>query len=82
MYWFLIPAKKRNRCIFSESCSKHVYKKTKEKGLWYGLKALRFRYQNCRPGYQLIPVENETIMVTATNEVFLENEIDSRILNP
>ncbi|MCK8480919.1 membrane protein insertion efficiency factor YidD [Flavihalobacter algicola] len=79
-YWYLIPAKNRARCIFRESCSNHVFNKTKIEGFASGLKALRFRYKNCRPGYHLMTVNNETILVTVNNETILEKDIDFRLL--
>jgi len=79
-YWLLIPASKRKHCLFKQSCSNHVFQEAKTQGLLKGLKALLFRYRNCRPGYQLISVENETILVSKTNNVFLENQIAPRIL--
>ncbi len=50
LYW-LIPAKKRRKCIFNESCSIHVYKKAQENGFISGLKALKTRFKQCRSGY-------------------------------
>lgn len=79
-YWLLIPTSKRKHCLFKQSCSNYVFQEAKDQGLVKGLKALLFRYENCRSGYQLIPVENETILVSITNKVFSENEIDPRIL--
>lgn len=58
----------------------YVFKEAKEQGLVKGLKAFWFRYQNCRSGYQLIPVENEIILISRNNVPFSENEIDPRIL--
>jgi hypothetical protein len=80
IYWFLIPANKRAKCIFEKSCSNHVFDKTKTEGFLIGLKALWFRYQNCRSGYYLMTINNETILVTVKNETFLEKDIDSRLL--
>lgn len=51
MYWLLIPANKRRRCIFKESCSKYVYRITVTEGIISGLKALRFRNRHCQGGY-------------------------------
>jgi len=80
-YWLIIPESRRSKCIFKESCSNHVFKKTRTKGLFSGLKALRFRYQNCRPGYCLIPAGNEMILITRQQNVFAQEEIDPRLLN-
>lgn len=48
LYWRLIPADRRRKCIFRESCSQHVFNKTKEGGFVEGFKALSFRFRNCR----------------------------------
>jgi len=80
VYWFVIPPSKRKHCLFKKSCSTHVYQHTKEQGLVQGAKAFWFRFKNCRPGYHLIPVRNETIMVSGNKTVFSENEINPRIL--
>ena len=80
-YWALIPASKRKHCLFKQSCSNYVFQEANAQGLVKGLKALLFRYKNCRPGYQLIPVKNKIILVSRNNEVFSEKEIDPRILS-
>lgn len=48
-YWFLIPANRRRRCLFKESCSRHVYRKT-DAGFFAALTALTYRFGACRPG--------------------------------
>jgi putative component of membrane protein insertase Oxa1/YidC/SpoIIIJ protein YidD len=53
LYWFLIPPSKRRKCIFKESCSKHVYRKLDEGGFKNGLNAFLKRYYQCRPGYKV-----------------------------
>lgn len=70
----MIPAKKRNCCIFKESCSNYVYKVCKQKGLLAGLKALKYRVKNCQPGYQLIETNGEVLLITVANEVIREKE--------
>jgi len=80
IYWLIIPASKRKHCIFKESCSRYVFRNTQEQGLIQGLKALNFRYKNCRPGYQLMELDNEVIMISKNNMAFSENEIASRTL--
>jgi putative component of membrane protein insertase Oxa1/YidC/SpoIIIJ protein YidD len=54
LYWKFIPESSRKSCLFAESCSRYVYRITKDKGFWAGLKALKSRYKKCRPGYQII----------------------------
>lgn len=53
LYWILVPRRFRRRCIFSESCSHHVYRTTRALGGRSGLKALGQRVRGCRPGYSI-----------------------------
>lgn len=53
VYW-LIPKRNRKKCIFNESCSKHVYGITKQKGFKQGIIALKTRMLQCRKGYYYI----------------------------
>jgi putative component of membrane protein insertase Oxa1/YidC/SpoIIIJ protein YidD len=52
-YWKLIPESNRKSCLFSESCSRYVYRITNEEGFWAGIKAFKSRYKKCRPGYKV-----------------------------
>lgn len=49
IYWLLIPPERRRRCLFRESCSRHVYAQT-ELGWKVALDAFAARYRACRPG--------------------------------
>ena len=80
MYWVLIPKSKRRKCIFKKSCSHYVFDITKEKGLSKGIIALRYRYKNCRPGYNIIYINNTKMLISANNELFPFTEIATRIL--
>ncbi|WP_196890493.1 membrane protein insertion efficiency factor YidD [Aureivirga marina] len=77
LYWFLIPKKKRRRCIFKKSCSKIVYEKTKKEGLISGLKILTFRIKNCHPEFDLYfeIKTNELKLITKSGEIISENNI-------
>lgn len=75
VYWKLIPKHKRNRCIFSESCSNHVFRIASTQGFLKGIKALYVRYKSCRPGYQIITIKNEKFLVTVNHQLFKESEI-------
>lgn len=68
--------------MFSESCSKYVYRTTKEDGFLYGLKALVLRFKSCKPGYQIIKINGEAFMLTINNKLFKNKEIRKDILNP
>ena len=53
VYWLLIPSNFRRSCLFSVSCSKYVYHKTKMYGMVAGIIAFKNRYKQCRPGYKI-----------------------------
>ncbi|MCA0958298.1 membrane protein insertion efficiency factor YidD [Muricauda ruestringensis] len=82
-YWLFIPKSKRKKCIFQVSCSQYVYKITSNKGFVQGLRALRFRYRNCRYGYENFknPVTQETQLMLPNGEVIGDNEISTRVVN-
>ncbi len=79
-YWKYIPESKRRKCLFKTSCSNHVYKITKEKGLLIGLRAMIFRINNCNSNYNIIEINNRNILITKTYNVFDESEINKYIL--
>jgi len=82
LYWKLIPAQKRRRCIFRKSCSHYVFDITKQEGFLKGIKAFQFRYQNCRSGFELFknPMANETQMILPSKVVVGSEEIAERLL--
>lgn len=63
-YWWLIPATKRNNCLFRESCSRSVYRITKEKGFTAGCRALILRFKRCRPGYTIGKTAEGKLLLT------------------
>lgn len=81
IYWLSIPKSSRRRCLFQESCSNHVYRITKDEGLTSGLKALKFRIKNCNSNYAIIKIENKLALISSSNELFDESEINYSILN-
>jgi putative component of membrane protein insertase Oxa1/YidC/SpoIIIJ protein YidD len=56
-YWKCVPESFRRRCIFKQSCSCYVHERTQKAGFIEGIKALRQRIKQCRPGYQLCQTE-------------------------
>ncbi len=82
LYWNIFPEAKRKKCIFKKSCSKYVFEITKKYGLIKGLKALLFRYKNCRNGFEIFknPITNETQMLLITGKIISKNEISKRFL--
>jgi len=78
-YWFLIPKHKRRKCLFKVSCSNYVYKKTKSEGLIKGIKALKFRVENCNHYYNIIEVNNEKLLISTKLLIFKEKEINQTV---
>lgn len=83
LYWFFIPADKRQTCIYHKSCSRHVYDITSEKGLFLGLKALTTRIKTCRPNHEIIylPKENTLLIKLSNGTVLQQNEISENIVS-
>ena len=81
IYWILIPKSKRRRCLFKISCSNYVCNKTKFEGIISGMKALKFRVENCNPNYNIIEINNEKILISSRQFLFKEKEINQSILN-
>ncbi|WP_184624601.1 membrane protein insertion efficiency factor YidD [Pedobacter cryoconitis] len=82
IYWVLIPKNKRRRCIFRISCSQYVHMKTKDKGLFKGLLALRYRFLNCRGGFHVFesPIDQSKMMVLPNQQILTEDEISERFI--
>jgi putative component of membrane protein insertase Oxa1/YidC/SpoIIIJ protein YidD len=76
----VIPASKRRKCIFRISCSKHVYEKTLNEGFISGLKALKYRFLNCRSGAHLIenPLTGKIQIILPNHQILDEKEISKR----
>lgn len=58
-----MPDHKRRKCIFRDKCSNYVYRITNDEGFISGCKALYKRYKQCRPGYKIIKMDNEEVLV-------------------
>ncbi|MET3537031.1 membrane protein insertion efficiency factor YidD [Chryseobacterium limigenitum] len=82
-YWIIIPAQKRRKCIFRISCSKYVYEKTINEGFIPGLKAFKYRFQNCRSGAHLIenPITRKYQIILPGNQILNEEEISKHLIN-
>lgn len=73
LYW-LVPARKRKQCLFKESCSRYVYRITRNHGFVKGFKALLMRWRQCRPGYHFIITAEGTQLVCRDHSVIAANE--------
>ena len=78
LYWIIIPNKIKGVCLFNESCSRYVYRKLDQEGLTSGLKALFFRFKNCRTPYLIrkIPKTNEYEMHLCSGIVLKDSKIN------
>lgn len=69
IYWIL-PKKWRRRCIFKTTCSKYVYKTTREQGFLKGIHALKQRMKQCTPYYSIyIGDDQEEWVILKDNEM-------------
>jgi len=67
-------------CLFKETCSNYVYRKTKEEGFVKGLGCLMFRIKNCRPNYYVTSRNGVILLITNQKEVVTEQEISIDVL--
>ena len=80
VYWWVIPASKRRKCLFRESCSRYVFRHTKTEGLWAGLKALRQRIKQCRSGSHLLLTEEGHALILCDGTVLPPEEVSPSLL--
>lgn len=81
-YWLIIPASKRKKCIFRKSCSKYVYEETTNNGIISGLKAFKYRFENCRAGAHFIenPITGNFQIILPNNQILDEKDISERFI--
>ena len=53
LYWRLTSPGHRRPCLFRETCSRHVYRVTREEGAFKGMIAFAQRLRQCRLGYAI-----------------------------
>lgn len=68
--------------MFRESCSKYVYRITKQNGFVEGLKALKERVNVCKPPYMVYKRENNFEMHLGDGSILQQNEISLELLPP
>ena len=79
-YQLLILKKFRRKCLFNESCSNYVLRITMQNGFTSGIKAFKYRFNNCRSNYYLLDIKGKTILVTNTCEMIEEELIAKKFL--
>jgi uncharacterized protein len=82
LYWFCKPKGRKPKCIFSTSCSHYVYTTTQQQGFLEGIKALKFRFKNCRYGFEIFknPINNNIQMLLPSKIVLESKEIAERLI--
>ena len=81
IYQFSIPKRFRRKCLFKESCSHYVYRRTKEDGFSAGISALRYRIHNCKTNYFITENNGKILLVTTRYEVIEEDFLSQKIIN-
>ncbi|QHI37053.1 Putative membrane protein insertion efficiency factor [Kordia antarctica] len=81
-YWLIIPKSKRRKCIFKQSCSNYVYQTATKDGFIAGLYAFKYRYKNCRYGYETFinPIDQKVQIKLRNNEILDQEDISERFL--
>lgn len=79
-YQTVFPKKYRGKCLYKESCSNYVLRRTTESGFKEGMRSFNYRYLNCRSNYSITRSGNEILLITGQFEVVREEEIDERII--
>lgn len=82
IYWKVLPASKRKKCIFKKSCSNYVFETTQKEGFIKGLKAFQFRYKNCRGNFSIYqnPIDNKIQMILPSQLIIEREEIADRLI--
>ncbi len=80
LYQEFYPKKYRGKCLYKESCSNFVYRITNDKGLFAGIKALHFRFKNCKPNYFITTIDNKKVIITANNNVINHINCNPKII--
>gem|GEM_PF-5503865 len=71
LYWLVVPARQRRTCIFGVSCSRHVFKRTRQLGFVSGTAAFRARRRQCRPGYRLHSMDGDQPVIRLVDGTLL-----------
>lgn len=82
IYWKLIPPNNRKNCIYRVSCSNYVFQETKLNGFLKGIVAFKYRYHNCRQGFEIFenPIDRTKQIILPNGGILNENEIAERLL--
>jgi len=79
-YWKFYPKAWKGTCLFQESCSHHVYRKTDAEGFLAGIEALKSRLKKCKHGYLVMEMEGETVILLSDKTIIDEKEYSPKVL--
>lgn len=82
IYWLIWPKKYKRKCIFRESCSRHVHRVAIQNGLLAGVLALIHRFKSCRSGYFIVPSDSGVSLRLFDGSVITANEAAPDIVAP
>ena len=80
LYWKFIPEESRRVCLYKESCSRYIYRIFQEEGLIAGIKAVIYRFKNCKKDYNVISRDNSIFIETRTGSLIDEQNISVAVL--
>jgi len=80
IYWLCWPTNWRRTCLYRESCSRHVYRITNNKGFIAGLTAFMKRYRKCRADYSVIIRDDHFQLRLSDDSVLNEGDISKELL--
>lgn len=67
-------------CLYKESCSIYVERVARQDGFRAGIKALRYRIANCKPGYIILKVDGQFQLITQQRMIVHEEDINPVLL--
>lgn len=79
IYQLYFPKKYRGCCLYRESCSNFVLRVTQNNGFIAGLKAFKYRWENCRSNYYLVKKEGYFLLITNDKRIIEEKDINQKI---
>lgn len=74
LYWYFIPKEKRTVCLYKDHCSQYVFNEFDSSGFVAGVKALKYRYDNCNRHYTFFLDSGELLIKTNGGEVIHETD--------
>lgn len=80
LYWRFTPEEKRKVCVFSTSCSKHVYYTIETFGIINGFLAYMKRRNECNSKYSLKLIDKKVVLVCSNGISYPQEQINPLIV--